>query len=409
MKANLGVNFTYEKRRLGQIDLEAGNVPIVYRSGHHAFTFSPAQRRRLRRYLLRGGMIIFDACCGREEFATSARAEIKAILPEYPLKPLSLDHPLFNCYYRNAGLVKFTADSLKQDPTLRNPGPSGLEAVEVACRLAVVLSPRDLSCGWDMHTHTTHGSTHIQSPDALKLGANLIAYATATRDMSVSLAQAKTYAQAGSTKTDKFAVGQLVHEGDWNPDPVGLLNLLDTVGRTTAIKVSFSVEPTQPIAEQLSRYPFIYMTGHDDFTWNPDQVAAIRQYLRNGGFLFAESCCGRQKFDLAFRREITKVLQPQTGSSGSLQALPLDHPIYAAYHNIQKVNFTQAANFGSLAGQDYTPKLKGAVVNRRLALVYSPFALNVGWRLKLLPYALGYAPKSALDLGTNIVMYALSQ
>ena len=409
MKSKLGVNFTYQEAKLERIDLESGNVPVLYRSGHHAFNFSDDERRQLRQYLLGGGMMIFDACCGRQEFAESARREIKAILPDYPLKPISLDHPVFNCYYQNAGWVRFTPHSVKQDRSLRSPGPSGIEGVEIACRMAVVFTPHDMSCGWDMHTHTTDGSTYIESEDALKIGANLIAYATATRHMGVSLAQAKTYIDAGPTRTDKFCVGQLVHEGDWNPDPVGLLNLLDTVGQTTAVKISFTVEPTQPAAEQLAQYPFIYMIGHDDFTWNQTQVAAIRQYLYNGGFLFAEACCGRKEFDLAFRREIAKVLTEQTGREGSLQTLPLDHPIYSVYNNIQRVQLTQAANFRSLGGQDNSPRLEGAVVNRRLAVVYSPLALNVGWRLKPVPYAVGYSPKSALELGINTVMYALAE
>ena len=409
MKSKLGVNFTYEEKRLDQINLKAGNVPVLYRSGHHTFSFSPGERRQLRQYLLGGGMMIFDACCGRKEFAASARSEIKAILPEYRLKPISFDHPVFNCYYPNAGWLRFTPHSLKQDRTLRRPGPSGIEGVEIACRMAVVFSPHDLSCGWDMHTHTNDGATYIQSPDALKIGANLIAYATVTKNMAISLAQAKTYVDAGPSKTDKFCVGQLVHEGDWNPDPVGLLNLLDTLGQTTAVKISFTVEPTQPVAQQLARYPFIYMTGHGDFTWNQAQIAAIRQYLHNGGFLFAEACCGRKKFDLAFRRETSKLLAAQNSDSDSLQPLPLDHPIYSIYHNIQNVQFTTAANFRSLGGQTNSPRLEGAVVNRRLALLYSPLALNVGWRVRSIPYAVGYSPKSALELGINTVMYALAE
>ena len=190
---------------------------------------------------------------------------------------------------------------------------------------------------------------------------------------------------------------------------MGLLNLLDILGHRTAVKISFTVEPTQPVAGQLGRYPFIYMIGHDDFTWNQAQVAAIRQYLQNGGFLFAEACCGRKKFDLAFRREIAKVLGPQTDNSASLQILPLDHPIYSIYHNIQKVQLTQAANFRSLGGLANSPKLEGAVVNRRLAVVYSPLALNVGWRVRSIPYAVGYSSKSSLELGINTVMYALAE
>ena len=44
-------------------------------------------------------------------------------------------------------------------------------------------TPHDLSCGWDMHTHVIEGNSYIESEDGLKVGANYIAYATATRDL----------------------------------------------------------------------------------------------------------------------------------------------------------------------------------------------------------------------------------
>jgi hypothetical protein len=354
-------------------------------------------------------MMIFDACCGRKEFAQAARREIKAIFPDHPLKQVPLDHPVYNCYYQNAGLVRFTPHSLQQVSSLQSPGPARIEGVEIACRMVVVLSPHDLSCGWDMHTHALPGGTHIESADALKIGANLMAYATATRDISVSLAKAKAYVDAEKTKTDKFRVGQLVHEGDWDPDRVGLQNLLDTVGQTTAMKISFATEPVRPVAEHLSKYPFIYMTGHADFTWKPAEAAAMRQYLGNGGFLLVDACCGRQKFDLAFRREIAKVLPSPAGKAGRLQVLPATHPVYSTYHKIGKVALTEAAHSRALAGWTDKPKLLGASVNGRLAVVYSPLALNVGWRVRPVPYAAGYAPKDALRIGVNAVIYAMAQ
>lgn len=400
MKANLGVNFTYDEKALGEVDLESGNVPVLYRTGHTEFSFSDGERTRLRNYLLRGGMLIFDACCGQKAFADSARREIAAILPDQKLKPIPADHPIFNCYYQNAGIVRFTPIS-----GLSSPGPSGIEGVEVGCRLLIAFSPHDLSCGWDMHTHTISGNTYVESEDALKIGANYIAYATATRDLSVSLAQAKAYTDAEKTVTDKFRVGQVQHEGDWSPDPVGLQNLLDTVGQTTSIKLSFATEPVKVDAEDLARFPFIYMTGHDDFTWNESQVAAMRRFLDNGGFMLADACCGRQKFDAAFRREMAKVF---SGAAG-FQVLPPAHPIYQVQNNIKSVRYTEAAVARGGATRGDQPRLEGATVRGRLAVVYSPVALNVGWRVKPIPYAVGYDPKSSLDLGVNTVVYALSQ
>ena len=403
MKSTLGVNFAFAEQPLERINLESNNVPVLYRTGHNAFSFAAGQRERLRNYLLRGGMIIFDSCCGQKAFADSARREIAAILPEYKLKPVPMDHPVFNCYYEKAGTVRFTKSSKASGPT------SGIEGIEVGCRMLVVFSPHDLSCGWDMHTHQIKGCSYIESEDSLKIGANLIAYATATRDLSVSLADAKAYVDAEPTKTDKFRVGQIVHEGDWNPDPVGLRNLLDNVGQTTSVKISFASEPIVPETGQLSKFPFVYLTGHDDFKWTDSQSSAMRQYLANGGFLLADACCGRQGFNEAFRREIAKVLRSGANPAGKLSVLPVNHEIYSAYRPITKVQLTEAATYRAKGQQVDRPRLEAAYINGRVAVIYSPLAMNVGWRVKRVPYAVGYAPRSALDLGTNVVMYALSQ
>jgi hypothetical protein len=149
------------------------------------------------------------------------------------------------------------------------------------------------------------------------------------------------------------------------------------------------------------------MTGHEDFTWNDQQVAAMSQYLKNGGFLFADACCGRQKFDYAFKREIAKVLGGQ--GSGGPQPLPLNHPAYTIQHKIAKVQYTEAADARAGGKMGDAPKLEGATVGNRVAVIYSPVSLNVGWRLHPVPYSVAYAPKSALDLGVNVVMYAMGQ
>src|SRR5579872_4219340 len=49
-------------------------IPSLYISGHEAFQFSDLQRRAVVQYILDGGTLIGDACCGRKEFANSFRA-----------------------------------------------------------------------------------------------------------------------------------------------------------------------------------------------------------------------------------------------------------------------------------------------------------------------------------------------
>src|SRR3954463_5116577 len=56
-------------------------VPALYFSGHEAFTFSADERAALAQYLLDGGTVVGDSCCGRPEFAGSFRTEMKKIFP----------------------------------------------------------------------------------------------------------------------------------------------------------------------------------------------------------------------------------------------------------------------------------------------------------------------------------------
>src|SRR5262245_676113 len=57
-------------------------IPILYISGHEAFEFSDEQREALRQYLLDGGTLLGDACCGRPDFASSFRREVDLLFPD---------------------------------------------------------------------------------------------------------------------------------------------------------------------------------------------------------------------------------------------------------------------------------------------------------------------------------------
>src|ERR1700722_13742633 len=54
-------------------------IPCLYISGHEAFDFTKEQRDAIIQYVLDGGTLLGDACCGRAEFANSFRTEIKTM------------------------------------------------------------------------------------------------------------------------------------------------------------------------------------------------------------------------------------------------------------------------------------------------------------------------------------------
>lgn len=395
MQKKLKIKFSYEEKKLSEVKLDAARLPMLYRTGHNAFTFTPAERERLREYVLKGGFMLFDACCGRKEFVDSVRKELAQIFPDRPLEKLASDHPIYRCYY-DVPLVRYTPAA-----GISAMAPPPLEGIEIGCRTGVVFSPVDLSCGWDMHTHKT--SKGVQAEYALKLGANMIAYCTATKAMGRSLAESRVYLDKDRSKADKFRIGQVVHNGQWNPDPAGLSTLLDTVSTTTSLKVSFDTQPMKLDSKELTTYPFLYMTGHKNFQFSDAEVRALREYLKAGGFLMADACCGRKAFDVAFHREMQRVLP-----DAKLQALQTSHPIYSIHFKVGSVNYTQAAIVQKKLSNPGPPKLEGIAVEGNLAVVYSGLDLGCGWELKPHPFGVGYESRDAIQLGVNIVMYAVS-
>lgn len=392
MQSRLKINFSYEEKPLSQVKLDAPRLPMLYRTGHNAFTFSDAERKSLRDYILNGGFIFFDTCCGRQEFADSVRKEMALIFPEKPLSKLPPDHPLYHCYY-DVPEVTYSPATGIEDKT-----PPPLEGIDVGCRTAIVFTPYDMSCGWDMHTHGT--CKGIQANVSLRLGANLIAYATATKAMGVSLSESRIFEDRDQVKADKFRIGHIIHEGQWDPDPSGLSTLLDTVNAASSMEISFATEPLKLNSSKLSSFPFVYMTGHEDVKLSEGEISSLRDYLRMGGFLMADACCGRQAFDVSFRALMKKVLPGH-----DLVKLEPSHPIYQAHYDIKTVNLTQAAAVQKKLTSPAAPPLECIMIDGHAAVVYSPLDLGCGWELKPHPYTVGVESQDAIRLGVNIVLY----
>lgn len=143
------------------------------------------------------------------------------------------------------------------------------------------------------------------------------------------------------------------------------------------------------------------MTGHYEFEWGDEDVERLRHYLKAGGMLLADACCGRLTFDQAFRRAIARVLP-----DNKLETLPADHPLYDVHFPIKGVHYTDRTreDFGDIS----TPTLEGITLDGRLAVVYSRFDLGNGWEQFPHPYSYGYTADDAMKLGTNVLVYAVT-
>ena len=390
----LNIQYRAVDTDLAEFGGDPTELPILYFTGHDAFTVPDELVPRLRQFCIDGGTILGDACCGAPEFDKAFRAFVAKLFGnQRPLEPLPADHPLYSAFY-NIGAVQY-----KREAKEWNAAPC-LEAVHIGCRAAVIYTGGfDCSCGWDGHIHE-HGQ-RVLPKDARLLGANILTYALATYELGRFLSTERVYHQRGEPTRDQLVIAQVIHDGDWDTQPSALAALLKHLAQNTTVQVQFKRENVDLRSIDAFAHPILYMTGHKDFQLADEEVRNLQRYLAAGGVLVANACCGRQGFDDAFRREIRRVLPDHP-----LERIPLEHPVYRAVYPIREVTYMPLVLHEHPGLRE--PTLEGISLENQLRVIYSPYGLVNGWSGAPNPYARGYAGDDALRLGINILVYAMT-
>jgi hypothetical protein len=398
MKSMINVDFACEIKTLAEVDTNPERNPILYRSGHFHFTWTAAERTRLRQYLLGGGMLILNPGMGSKPFFDSAKTELAAIFPETPVQRLSPDHPIFHSHY--------DLDRVEYRQGVRDAGYRGsepwFEGVTLDCRTVAVISRWGMDIGWDALDNDALQGYSIES--AQKLGVNLLSYATAQQAWAKQAAHAMQFVDESAGSASRMFLAQVVYDGEWKTRHAGLSVLLHQFNQKTTIPVRYAVRELRLSDPAIFDAPLLYMTGHEDFRLKPEEVNALRTYLARGGLLFAEACCGRKAFDAAFRRELAKVLPGQP-----LVPLAGTDALFSLPNAVSRVGVTPAlaAQLGNKSAVQ--PQVLGLMLEGHYGVLYSPFGLAGGWELSPNPYALGYDEAGAIALGENILLYGITQ
>ena len=392
----LNIRYRYVPTSLSKFSWDPAELPLLYVTGWTPMpTLSDEIIARLRRYLYDGGTLVVHAQCGRKEFVETARREIARILPNRELAPTDTDSPLFAAYY------KIQEMRFRKDDAPFKSIPPYLEVVYLGCRPAIIFSPIDLNCGWDVASNPIPGGILYHQDDAIKLGVNIITMTLANLQYARTWGTEKIFHQQDAKTRDQLVIAQIRHNGEWDPTPHALPNLMKYIQKNTTLNVQFKRTTVDLTGVDVFRHPVLYMTGVRDFKLTAEEVARLRNYLRSGGMLVADAAAGRKAFDIAFRREIARVLP-----KAKLARLPLASPVYQMPYRISAVDYTDLVK-----AQDPSlnaPTLVGATVDEQLAVIYSPLGLSNGWEQLAFAYNRGYADADALRLGVNIFSYALT-
>jgi hypothetical protein len=390
----LGVTYGADDFSLAAFDGDPAKTPVLLFSGVRTIKFSPHELERLRAYVLRGGMVVADSIAGSPYFYDSFRAAMEQTFPDLRFRSLPADHPI---YHMLADVDKVSyPKNLDADTPL-------LEGMYVYSRVGVLLSKYGLGCGWDGHeVPLLKQAVYYDPASADKIGVNLIAYAVGYARLGREEAKPELYGALDEKHpTDEFVFAQIKHDGAWNAESGGATRLLEQLRLNTSLRVSLKRVPVRPGQDDLSPFTFLYLTGLDDFHWDAGAVAAMRRFLDAGGTLLINNSLGLHTFDAAVRRELKKVLP-----DGELTPLPLQSPLFNSVFKIGDVGYTAAAR--AQKPDLHAPRLEGIALHGDVRVIYSPVDLEAGWQGMDHPLARAYAPDSALKLGVNIVMYAMT-
>jgi hypothetical protein len=141
-----------------------------------------------------------------------------------------------------------------------------------------------------------------------------------------------------STRAKFQCYWAIYQRGDWNCNPTALPNMMNQIARWSRDRIQQRVEP-QPIVVSSKdlftvKPPFIFITGHKDFTFTEEEIENLRQYLHAGGAIWADNDLPgrRSRFDMAFRREMKRVLTDR-----DFERLPETHPIMYSYFTLREL------------------------------------------------------------------------
>lgn len=193
-----------------------------------------------------------------------------------------------------------------------------------------------------------------------------------------------------------MTIGRLHYDGggDWYANPSSLPNLLTAIRTRTGLGVAGEEKVVTLAEDELWNVPYIYMTGHGNVRLSDRDLATLRRYLLQGGFLHADDNYG---MDLSIRRELRRLF-PEL----PLVEVPLDHPIYHVVFDFPK-GIPKIHQHDGKPAQGF-----GIFLDGRLAVYYSYQSdLGDGWEDFEVHRDPPEKHEAALRMGVNLFAYAV--
>ena len=183
--------------------------------------------------------------------------------------------------------------------------------------------------------------------------------------------------------------------GDWYANRTALPNLIAFTNKNIKTDLFKNEDQVDAGSPDLFLYPYVYMTGHGNVTFNTIQSSNLRKYLTSGGFLHIDDNYGLDPF---IRLEIKKVF-PNT----VWVELPFDHEIYHQYYDFD-------SGLPKIHQHDGQPPQGFGIFHEGKLVVFYTYECDLGngWEDPSIHNDPAEVRLKALKMGANIISYAFS-
>ena len=110
-------------------------------------------------------------------------------------------------------------------------------------------------------------------------------------------------------------INKLQHppQQDWNNDPDDVRNIVSIVSEDWKSLLAWQVvDPRIATIQELLQAPIVFFNGHEAPDFSVQAKENLRAFVEQGGFIFADACCGSPAFDHGFKR-LMRELFPEPG------------------------------------------------------------------------------------------------
>jgi hypothetical protein len=329
-------------------------------------------KEKLKQFIEEGGLILGNPDGDSRGFEVTFRKLGQELFPQYEFRELPADH------------VLFTNEQFHRDNWQRKVSLLGLSN---GVRELMLIPQIDLARSWQTQSLATH-------PEQFQIASDVFLYSNDSNNLRK---RGQTYLVQRDdhvTATRMMELARLKYDGNWDPEPGGWQRLANILHNKN--KIDLQIELVNLADGSLEDVKIAHLTGTQKITLDDSQRQKLKKFVESGGTLVIDAAGGSSDFATAMEKELATIFSDQ-----QLTAIPAGDVLFGGLKSFAYRPYA-AHVLGSLKDE---PRLRGMQMGGRWGVIFSREDLSEGLVGESVDGIIGYAPATASEIMSQIVLY----